>query len=193
MRRVARPSPTRRTPVASGSRVPAWPTRRWPKSRRQRATTSWDVQPASLSTTTRPVALMQVRVLVPVQAAEKLFDPRSRRDGRVGLERQSRRALEGHLGPDETLQMGTPLLERIGGIGLQRGQVDRGRPHVGGRVDRGHRDHAEALVGVGQPLELLCDDLPQDLVHPQRARVRGGAPFHDDVTSSRSRAPQTSR
>ena len=27
--RVARPSPTRRTPVASGSSVPAWPTRRW--------------------------------------------------------------------------------------------------------------------------------------------------------------------
>ncbi len=95
--------------------------------------------------------------------------------------------------PMRRCRCGPPLLERIGGVGLQRGQVDRGRPHVGGGVDRGHRDHAEALVGVGQPLELLCDDLSQDLVHPQRARVCGGTPFHDDVTSSRSRAPQTSR
>ncbi len=37
---VARPSPTNRMPVASGSRVPAWPTRRWPKMRRHRATAS---------------------------------------------------------------------------------------------------------------------------------------------------------
>src|SRR5690606_18940798 len=37
-----------------GSSVPAWPTLRVPASRRVRATTSWLVQPAGLSTTTSP-------------------------------------------------------------------------------------------------------------------------------------------
>src|SRR3974390_3494576 len=59
--RVNRPNPTSRTPVASGSRVPACPTRRWPKMRRQRDTTSWEVQPASLSTTTMPVVAARPR------------------------------------------------------------------------------------------------------------------------------------
>src|SRR6266536_4558802 len=43
-----------RTPVAIGSRVPPWPTRRVRASRRTRATTSWEVIPAGLSTTTSP-------------------------------------------------------------------------------------------------------------------------------------------
>src|SRR5687768_13684588 len=46
--------PRTRTPVARGSRVPAWPTLRVPQSRRARPTTSWLVQPAGLSTTSRP-------------------------------------------------------------------------------------------------------------------------------------------
>src|SRR5471030_716613 len=55
-RRVALPMPSTRTPVAIGSRVPAWPTRRVLASDLVRATTSCDVQPAGLSTTTRPSA-----------------------------------------------------------------------------------------------------------------------------------------
>src|SRR5690349_16861735 len=42
------------TPVAIGSSVPAWPTRRVRASRRIRATTSCDVRPPGLSTTTNP-------------------------------------------------------------------------------------------------------------------------------------------
>src|SRR6266700_429705 len=42
------------TPVAIGSRVPAWPTRRVPARRRILATTSWAVMPPPLSTITRP-------------------------------------------------------------------------------------------------------------------------------------------
>src|SRR5919202_4248081 len=53
--RVARPSKTGRTPSASGSRVPAWPTRFWPANRRTLATTSCDVQPGSLSTLRIPL------------------------------------------------------------------------------------------------------------------------------------------
>src|SRR5919205_4049026 len=49
-RRVARPSSTGNTPSASGSRVPAWPTRFWPASLLTLATTSCEVQPGSLCT-----------------------------------------------------------------------------------------------------------------------------------------------
>src|SRR4051812_27644907 len=46
--------PTTSTPVAAGSRVPACPTARVPRRRRSRATTSWLVGPAGLSTTRMP-------------------------------------------------------------------------------------------------------------------------------------------
>ena len=52
--RVREPTPTRSTPVAPGSSVPEWPIRRSPRRRRSRATTSWLVTPAGLSTTTSP-------------------------------------------------------------------------------------------------------------------------------------------
>ncbi len=75
-RRVAWPMPTTSTPVAIGSRVPAWPTLRVPARRRMRATTSCDVQPAGLSTTTNPgeagllvVTRVGVRVAVRVGVA----------------------------------------------------------------------------------------------------------------------------
>src|SRR5260370_33291841 len=43
-----------RTPVASGSSVPAWPTRWAPVSRRRRLTTAKEVSPAALSTLRTP-------------------------------------------------------------------------------------------------------------------------------------------
>src|SRR3712207_1668762 len=55
--RVARSTPSTSTPVAIGSSVPPWPTRRVPANRRTRATTSCDVIPAGLSTTTMPPLL----------------------------------------------------------------------------------------------------------------------------------------
>ena len=51
---VPRFMPTMSTPVASGSRVPACPTRRVWKMRRSRPMTSCEVIPAGLSTITRP-------------------------------------------------------------------------------------------------------------------------------------------
>src|SRR5205085_12337284 len=54
-RRVARPTSTGSTPVASGSSVPAWPTRFWPASLRTLATTSCEVQPLRLLTFRIPV------------------------------------------------------------------------------------------------------------------------------------------
>src|SRR5262245_16177684 len=55
-RRVARPRSTGSTPVANGSSVPAWPTRRWPARRRTRATTSCEVQPLGLSMLRMPTS-----------------------------------------------------------------------------------------------------------------------------------------
>src|SRR5699024_9389997 len=56
-------------PVAIGSSVPAWPTFRVPAILRVRDTTSWDVQPAGLSTSISPetspaMLLFLVRVFV---------------------------------------------------------------------------------------------------------------------------------
>ncbi len=48
------PTPTISNPVANGSSVPAWPTRRSPVSRRTRSTTSWLVIPAGLSMRRKP-------------------------------------------------------------------------------------------------------------------------------------------
>src|SRR5438874_4020858 len=52
--RVALPRHTTSTPVAAGSSVPVWPTLGTPSSVRTRTTTSWDVHPAGLLTTSTP-------------------------------------------------------------------------------------------------------------------------------------------
>ena len=53
--RVADSKRIGKTPVARGSRVPAWPTRCAPVRRRSRLTTANDVSPAALSTLSTPV------------------------------------------------------------------------------------------------------------------------------------------
>src|ERR1700722_16948494 len=142
MSRVARPSPTSSTPVASGSSVPAWPTRRWPKMRRQRATTSCEVQPASLSTTTRPVtpappsligsgsgsdaSRLVGRGLPLVQAAQGFLHPGARRNGGGGPGGQPGRPFHLHRRADGALQMPPPLFEHQRGRLVERGQVDLG-------------------------------------------------------------------
>src|SRR5580704_2800975 len=113
--RVNRPSPTRSTPVASGSRVPAWPTRRCEKMRRHRATASCDVQPASLSTTTMPIVsgalapLPASGIVTPglvrsarrlAQVAKDLLDTQAVCHGRIRLELQEGGALHPHLPAD---------------------------------------------------------------------------------------------
>src|SRR5215211_127982 len=52
--RVARPTTSGNTPVASGSSVPVWPIRSMPSARRTTATTSCEVGPAGLSMTRTP-------------------------------------------------------------------------------------------------------------------------------------------
>ena len=57
----------------------------------------------------------------------------------------------------------------------ERAQVDGGLRRSGAVSTEVTVTMPQALVGVGQPLELLGDHLAQDLVDPQRARV-GAAP-----------------
>src|SRR6516225_9430287 len=73
--RVAFPTPTTSTPVAMGSSVPPWPTRRVPVSRRSRATTSCEVSPAGLSTMTSPSAAV---IALPLPAVDKELPHRPR-------------------------------------------------------------------------------------------------------------------
>src|SRR5436309_514026 len=60
------------TPVANGSRVPVWPTRRRSRARRTRSTTSWEVGPAGLSTTSTPLREMSTRRLLLVHVGIRL-------------------------------------------------------------------------------------------------------------------------
>src|SRR5689334_14722033 len=72
--RVAFPTTSGRTPVASGSSVPVWPMRRPPSTRRIRATTSCEVGPLGLSMISRPSIdcafyFLDEQFLQPVDAA----------------------------------------------------------------------------------------------------------------------------
>ena len=200
MSRVARPRPTRSTPVASGSSVPACPTRRWPKIRRHRATTSWDVHPASLSTTTSPVTGSAPAGLIVGRRVRRRDRP-GPRPGRLPRRRsprirrrtsstrppaitagsarelEERGALHPGLAGHHLLQLGPALGQGLGRVLRERAHVDGGMAEVRGRVHRGHGDQAEPLVGVGQSLELLGHHLAQDLVDPQRPRIRGRTPI----------------
>ena len=70
--RVTRPSPTSSTPVASGSSVPAWPTRFWPKILRSFATTSCDVKPGRLVDDHQPVVHQRHRSSSAAQSAARM-------------------------------------------------------------------------------------------------------------------------
>src|SRR5205085_1113567 len=110
---VAFSSPTTSTPVAIGSSVPAWPTRRVPASRRILATTSWEVQPEGLSAMISPLGAVTA-ASGPHPAASRTGPRRVRRarlrdeflqvGGALGEgvadERQRRRVPQPRLPPD---------------------------------------------------------------------------------------------
>src|SRR5688500_13217405 len=101
--RVACPTSSTSNPVANGSSVPAWPIRRLPVTLRATLTTSCDVMPAGLSTSTIPSigrpspsgrAVRRARVtaatLIVVDLREQGLDSRRTCDAVVELERQLR-------------------------------------------------------------------------------------------------------
>src|SRR3954468_10477082 len=136
-----------RTPVAIGSRVPACPTRRVPASRRIRATTSWEVRPAGLSTMNSPEdgvpVVTPVVFVVPVVAFGGLAV-------RVGV--------AGPLGAlASTGELG------VGALGRRHQAIK-----AGGAVGRGFGDerHRRRVPQAELPANLGADD-------PGRAVQRG--------------------
>src|SRR5437868_7440876 len=122
---VTRPSPTNSTPVAPGSSVPAWPTRFCPKIPRHLATTSWDVHPGALSTTTRPSTTVV--------------------GGRVRcytVHRTAKSALDGQLGPDVGQDLGDGA--RIGEAGRRPVTTAAEADRDGGHVEVGDRAQRDA-------------------------------------------------
>ena len=66
--------------MANGSNVPVWPTARVASTRRTRWTTSCDVSPAGLSTSTAPISLAP-----PAEALEQLVDAGGVRQAQIEL------------------------------------------------------------------------------------------------------------
>ena len=176
---VAFSTPRTSTPVAIGSSVPAWPTRRVPAMPRILATTSCEVKPDGLSTMTRPVGrplplvpfcvivrglslavslvVLVARLPVRVGVAGVLRRPRTPRGPRSSAARalSSRSsivwALSGRASGDE----GQGRRELHPGL-----PADRGAQHALGALQAG---------GRGRPLLVVAVDRVEDGRLPQVA------------------------
>src|SRR4051794_24997156 len=105
-KRVTRPTPTSNTPVASGSSVPEWPTFLVCNTPRNFATTSCDVQPAALSTTTRPSGIP-----AEMQLTQHVLHARRAPFDLVGSELERRRSLQPRLARHRRLQPDAMFVE----------------------------------------------------------------------------------
>src|SRR6185437_10243619 len=127
--RVARPTRSTRSPVANGSSVPPCPTRLTPSARRAIATTSWDVTPAGLSTSSRPSIAgilvgrgRLVRLAFVAQLREQRFDARGVRGRFVPPEFDFGREPELERARDERAQVRGEAAQALEGR-LLRGVV----------------------------------------------------------------------
>src|SRR4051812_25214276 len=146
------------TPVASGSRVPECPTFFVCRMPRNLATTSCDVHPASLSTTTSPSSIEFVVVAELVEVTQDLFDARGLAFDLVDAKGEERRALHTRLTGDRLLQrdavLGEPGEHLLVALRPRRGvDVDGGVAQIRFDHDAHHGDEVEALVV--DPFDLL--------------------------------------
>ena len=131
-------------------------------------------QPGHLGRRRRSLARPSVR-LVGRPARPLVADPRSssstRRaghDGRVGLERRAGACASSvTCAPMSRCSCARRSSSASAASSSSEAQVHRGVRRSGAVSTDGHGDHAEALVGVGQALELLGQHLAQHLIDPQ--------------------------
>src|SRR5687768_10507670 len=158
--RVVRPVSSTRSPVANGSSVPACPMRRSPNERRAMATTSCDVIPAGLSTSTSPSV---EGLLVGGDAAitdllEKCLDASRSRDAGIGLEHELGREAKAERPAQARAQMRGRALQALErrlffDVGAQHTHEDLGMPEVLCDVDTGdghEPDDARVLRAIGK-------------------------------------------
>src|ERR1700690_2728698 len=157
---VAFSTPTTRTPVANGSRVPACPTLLVPASRRIRATTSCDVMPPGLSTMTRPLGtLMPCRRSLVVAELVGFFCGLA-----VGV---------GIAGVNRAVAAAGELL--VGGPGLGHQVLDslsRVRDHFGDELQGRGMAQADLASHLGP------DDASRTVQRQRRVRPFGVGPVH---------------
>src|SRR5580693_6164205 len=157
---VAFSTPTTRTPVAIGSRVPACPTFLVPASRRIRATTSCDVMPPGLSTMTRPLGtLMPCRRSLVVAELVGFFDGLAVGVGIAGVHRAVAAAGEFLVGGPG---LGHQVLDSLGRV----------RDHVGDELERRGMAQAELASHLGP------DDAGRTVQGQRRVRPFGVGPVH---------------
>ena len=167
--------------MASGSSVPAWPTFRVPRRRRQRATTSCDVQPACLSTTIKPpgssippAGRLRPAGLVRTHRAGHgaVPPPRARLRRQRGRRRNSASAsVSASPRVRCRLEITSPCLEQGEGALGQGGHVDRGVTEVRFHPHAGDRQQRQPVVVVAEPLEGIAQHLHEDGVDTRGPRI----------------------
>ena len=183
----------------------ACPTRRCPTIRRTRATASCEVQPGSLSTTTSPdesrgrsAALASVAGQPGSSGVWLFLAPASARRRRTA----STRAPSETAGSAEKASRGVRFMRtwlptrcwrwaRRSASAASTSSSSEPRNTVVWRRSRrgghgGDRHHPQPLVGVGESLELLGDDLAEHLVDTRAQRGRGR---HRRLTAPACRVP----
>src|SRR6185437_2930283 len=162
-RRVARPSSRTSSPVANGSSVPRWPILRSAYTRRAISTTSCDVMPAGLSTSSRPDTPVSspftVRVFRLYLRQERL-DARCFRRCLVDLEIELGGQPQSQCAADLSAEPMADLIEngdRVGAVTVHDAHVNASAPEVRSDIDAGDRHHAADARITRAARQVGCD------------------------------------
>src|SRR3954464_11153054 len=195
--RVARPRSRTSKPVANGSRVPRCPMLRSPKILRTCWTTSYDVIPAGLSTSSSPstgapdcaersafVASTSGRRVLLLDVGEERLDARRASDGVVLLELDLGCHAQLQLARDPRPQMRRDAVEAVEGrllfrVATEHAHVDPGVTEVGCDLGARHcheADDARILGRFGEECRYLDADRFGDAVRSARVTQKRPPP-----------------
>src|ERR1700722_3294102 len=185
---VASPNATARTPVAMGSSVLVWPAFRASNIRLTTLTTSVDVIPPGLSTTTQPwtklpfglpiaafFRVLRFEVALDARRLQNRLDLLGLSEGFVLDESQIRRELERDHPAHQTADEAAVTIERVDDLAripaAQRLAEDHGMPHVRRGFDLGHRhgDPIKIRIAHVAPRKNLGNRVAQQFANTQLA------------------------